>query len=149
MKKAIFLRDSYNYDSDKASNDAGVVFKEPSLVEVHHAPALNINTIVARYMAGHPIPLRSDIPLSEDFVGVTDYHTSLNLIKRAEGAFNAFPAHVREKFQNDPGQFLDFVSDPENEDETRKLFGVKPRTAQNLSTTDLAQPPAEGTVSPT
>ena len=39
----------------------------------------------------------------------------------AEEAFNAMPAEVRDRFQNDPGRFLEFANDASNYDEALKM----------------------------
>ena len=44
----------------------------------------------------------------------------------AQDMFESLPADIRTKFGNDPGRFLDFVEDPQNEEELIEL-GLKPR----------------------
>ena len=43
-----------------------------------------------------------------------DYHSALNLLIDAQDMFNALPSQARTKFNNDPGEFLEFVQDPAN-----------------------------------
>ena len=50
-----------------------------------------------------------------------DFHSSMNVIRAAEEAFNAMPAEVRDRFQNDPGRFLEFANDASNYDEAVKM----------------------------
>ena len=50
-----------------------------------------------------------------------DYHTAMNIVVEAQEMFMTVPAKIRERFGNDPGAFLAFVEDPENEDELVKL----------------------------
>ena len=45
----------------------------------------------------------------------------MNVIRAAEEAFNAMPADVRDRFQNDPGRFLEFANDASNYDEALKM----------------------------
>ena len=52
-----------------------------------------------------------------DFATSSDLHESLNIIKQAQDMFDELPSQARKKFQNDPGQFLDFVQDKKNKDE--------------------------------
>lgn len=57
-----------------------------------------------------------------DFTDVPmDYHESINAVIEAEQMFGSLPAQIRKKFGNDPGLFLDFVSDDDNHDELVKL----------------------------
>lgn len=50
-----------------------------------------------------------------------DYQTSLNTVIAAQAAFAALPSQVRSRFQNDPGQFIEFLADPANQDEAIRL----------------------------
>ena len=52
-----------------------------------------------------------------DFEEAFDFQSSMNVIRAAEEAFNAMPAEVRDRFQNDPGLFLEFANDASNYDE--------------------------------
>ena len=45
----------------------------------------------------------------------------MNVIRAAEEAFNAMPAEVRDRFQNDPGRFLEFANDASNYEEALKM----------------------------
>lgn len=61
-----------------------------------------------------------------DFSDVGDYRSALDQVMRAQGLFDALPAIVRKRFDNDPAFFLDFVSNPDNLEEMRSLGLVKP-----------------------
>lgn len=50
-----------------------------------------------------------------------DFQAALALVERSEAAFATLPAHTRDRFGNDPAQFLDFMSNPSNQDEAIKL----------------------------
>lgn len=56
-----------------------------------------------------------------DYENASDYHTSLNKVRDAERSFAEMPAEIRARMQNDPGVFMDFVSDPDNLDEGVQL----------------------------
>ena len=56
-----------------------------------------------------------------DFEEAFDFQSSMNVIRAAEEAFNAMPAEVRDRFQNDPGRFLEFANDASNYDEALKM----------------------------
>jgi len=49
-----------------------------------------------------------------DFTSIPDFHQAQNAIIQAREMFMTLPAKTRKRFGNDPGEFLDFVSDPEN-----------------------------------
>ena len=61
------------------------------------------------------------MPQYVDFEEAFDFHSSMNVIRAAEEAFNAMPAEVRDRFQNDPGRFLEFANDASNYDEALKM----------------------------
>ena len=61
------------------------------------------------------------VPQYVDFEEAFDFQSSMNVIRAAEEAFNAMPAEVRDRFQNDPGRFLEFANDASNYDEALKM----------------------------
>ena len=61
------------------------------------------------------------MPPFVDFEETFDFQSSMNVIRAAEEAFAAMPADVRDRFQNDPGRFLEFANDASNYDEAVKM----------------------------
>ena len=61
------------------------------------------------------------VPQYVDFEETFDFQSSMNVIRAAEEAFAAMPAEVRDRFQNDPGRFLEFANDASNYDEALKM----------------------------
>ena len=57
---------------------------------------------------------------------VPDYHGALNFINEASETFMSLPASIRERFDNDPGAFLDFVSDEDNKSEMFEMGLLRP-----------------------
>lgn len=86
----------------------------------------DINVILARYASTGEIPnLNERAPNYFDCTGA-DYQAHMNFIIHAQGLFNDLPSSLRNRFNNDPAQFLDFCSDASNTDEMRKLGLLKP-----------------------
>lgn len=91
----------------------------------------------------------------EDMPDENDFQTSMNVIRSATESFAALPAKIRDRFQNNPQQFLAFCSDPENKDEAIKLGIVKkpvpapaappppppPKGPDNLASPPAPEPP--------
>ncbi len=50
-----------------------------------------------------------------------DFHSAMNAVLEAEEMFATVPSEIRAQFENDPGRFLSFVSEAENEEEMRTL----------------------------
>lgn len=69
-----------------------------------------------------------------DFSMVSDYRSAIEQVNAAKDVFDALPAIVRKRFDNDPAAFLDFVEDPSNLDEMRSLGLANPIPV--LDTTD-------------
>lgn len=85
------------------------------------AEECDINVIMRRYQTHGLLPPNGRQMQYGDFVDMPDFLDAMNTVARANEAFAALPAHVRKRFSNDPAEFCDFVSDPENIDEVRKL----------------------------
>lgn len=117
----IFVRTPFNYDVDKASFDSGLACDEPSLAQQQFAEETDINEIVRRFGVTGQVPVTVRMPLAEDFVGITDYHSAMNAIRAGDESFQALSPEVRERFDNDPGKFVEFCLDPANKDEAVKL----------------------------
>lgn len=66
-------------------------------------------------------------PQYGDFTGLTDYHGMLSAVRQAERVFGLYPAKIRNRFDNDPQKFLDFMEDQKNDSEAVEL-GLKDRS---------------------
>lgn len=76
-----------------------------------------------------------------DFTGAVDYHTAMNIVREADEMFQSIPATIRKRFDNDPQKFLEYVDNPENEDEMREM-GLLPPIRANAAD-EAVQPPQE------
>lgn len=121
MQEGVYMRTPYTYDRKKASDAIGMECTEPSLAQQQFAEECDINTIVRRFGLTGELPKDLVVPQSGDFTEVVDYHTAMNIVRKADESFMEMPAEVRSKFNNDPQRFLEFVYDPTNQDEARKL----------------------------
>jgi len=133
--KMPFLRTMYNYDRDAASNESGLACEEPSLTQQHFKDETDINNILRQFNITGLLPEQPLSPRYGDFTGIGDYHGALNAVIAAEDQFMALPANLRARFENDPAQLIDFLSDENNRSEAEKL-GL------------LEVPKAESTVTP-
>ena len=57
----------------------------------------------------------------------------MNQIIAEQEAFNSLPSDIRKKFDNDPAEFLEFVSDEKNNDEMIQM-GLKEESIQSSET---------------
>lgn len=82
----------------------------------------DINNIMRKYQEKGILPdLIKTNPRYGDFSEAPTYLEAMETIFIAQKQFAALPAKVRDRFQNDPAQFLEFVHNPENENEMVKL----------------------------
>ncbi|WNK13734.1 MAG: internal scaffolding protein [Microvirus sp.] len=123
MKKAIapFVRSPYNYDTEHASDESGLQCQDKSRAQQHMVDDTDINKLVERYLVTGEMPQLKAPPLQGDFSQVMTYQESLNLMIEAQRSFDALPAKIRNRFENDPGQFVDFCSNEANRDEVRQM----------------------------
>lgn len=80
----------------------------------------DINNILKQYkLTGQirHISAKAALGTYEDLPDPMEFQESLNLIIQAEESFASLPARVRDRFGNDPSNFLRFMGDPRNQDE--------------------------------
>ena len=127
MNKPPVFRTAYNYDTDEVSNATAIHFPEPTLCVQDQAKDTDINEIVRRFGLTGELPSGVRAPTYGDFIFDGDYRDALEAIRNADESFMAMPADVRARFENDPAQFIDFVSDEANRAEAEKLGLVLPK----------------------
>ena len=118
----MFLRAQFNYDVDKASDEAGLFCPpEESKTQQQFADEVDINTIVRRFGLTGELPENPRMPVSGDFTAVVDFQTAMQMVVKAEEAFMEFPGELRARFANDPQRMIEFLSDDRNREEAVKL----------------------------
>nr|QJB20403.1 MAG: internal scaffolding protein [Microvirus sp.] len=118
---AMELRSAFSPTS-RASDIHFDVENEPSLTQQNMLVECDINNIMKKYaITGEITHVNSITGQFGDFSDIRDYQTSLNIVIAADEAFMALPAYLRERFENDPAKFLDFVHDDKNRDEAIEL----------------------------
>jgi phage internal scaffolding protein len=122
----VFVRSTFNYDMNAASDESGLRCDDVSLAKQEFAEECDINTIARRFGITGELPSGVRMPSYGDFSSVVDFHTAFNAVALANEAFETMPADVRSRFQNDPGKFVDFCSDESNRDEAIRLGLVPP-----------------------
>lgn len=112
----------------------------PSMTKQAFVAQCDINNILRQYkttgMIAH-VRSNAEIGRYEDLPDEVDFQESLNLVKSAQEAFDSLPSKLRNRFANDPAQFLAFCSDPANLEEMGELGLLKPKPP-------AAAPPASG-----
>ena len=135
-KKAVFLRTTYNYDTDAASNESGLACEEPTLAQ-HFKEECDINTILQKFNVTGILPEAPLSPRYGDFSGIGDYHTTLNRVMAAKDEFASLPAQIRARFENDPYKLIEFLDDETNREEAVQLGLVDPVAAEAVEATKV------------
>lgn len=89
----------------------------------------DINNIIAKYKkTGFLVDasvISNRVAFCGDFTSVDDFLSAQNKIARLRANFATLPALIRDKFNNDPANLIDFLSKEENMDEAVKLGLVR------------------------
>lgn len=121
MASKVLVRKPFDYDSDDVSLANSLECLDESLTVQDHAEDADINVLVKRFGLTGEMPVLDRIPIQEDFVQATDFHSAMLALKEAENSFMELPADLRQRFDHDPGKFVEFCSKSENRDELVKL----------------------------
>jgi len=110
-----------------------------SLVQQNLAEAQDINTIMARWLRG-VVPQERPNATYGDFTSCSDFHDACNRVLAAQHEFNALPAELRAKCDNDPGKLLDMIFKPDNDAELTAL-GLLPEQIPAAAKPSAEKPP--------
>lgn len=120
--------------------DPGLTCSDPSLTQQHFRDEADINHIISRYentgFLTDPLLPPTNVPQFGDYCDVADFQTAQNIIAHSMQAFDALPAHIRKRFNNDPATMLAFLEKEENRDDAIKLGLVQERSPEPI--TDIA-----------
>lgn len=95
---------------------------EPSKTKQSFSQDADINNIMKKYIERGILPdMISANPQYGDFSEVGDYQNALNTVIKANEQFDALPSHLRDKFANEPANFLEFTANPANIEEMYEL----------------------------
>ena len=99
----------------------------PCIVEQHHSDDTLIQNILKRYdKTGVFYHVNQAQATYQDNTEFNEYADMYNKVEAAKANFLKIPAEIRAKFNNDPGQFLEFVNNDQNIEEMYEM-GLMPR----------------------
>lgn len=105
-------------------SDASAIYFDPkdNRTKQEFVAQSNINNIINKYAKNgiNPFVLTKDSKFG-DFTKVPSHQEALELVIRAEDHFMQLPAELRSRFNNDPGELLDFLGDKANRKEAISL----------------------------
>jgi Chlamydia-phage Chp2 scaffold (Chlamy_scaf). len=140
MAKYPVTLDQYSRPVDPGLDCSG----SPSMAKQEFKDDCNLNNIVRKYVQTGQLP-ESIIGTYDDFSDAPDFFAAQLVLARADAQFSAMPAEVRSRFDNDPGEFLEFLSDRANFAEARKM-GLLSKESQDAA--DVAAAAAVASVVP-
>lgn len=91
-----------------------------------HKDECDVNRIMARYMQTRVIDFVNKHQAQYGDVTAESYQDAMDKVARAKTMFHELPSKTRNRFQNDPAKFLDFVQNPANADEAVELGLMRP-----------------------
>lgn len=142
--KEPFVRSPYNYNTDAASNESGLACRDASLTQQHQKDQADINYIIEQFNVTGILPVSPISPQYGDFTGIGDYHSSINAVNAMYDEFMELPPKLRARFENDPEQLLDFLSNIENRDEAIKLGLIDPIQQAEVAAPNEDKSPLQG-----
>lgn len=125
------IRSMYDYDRDPGIDFTG----DPGVTKQSFRDECDIRSLVEKYEQTGQLPnMIAKDPMWGDFSDLPSYQESLNIVIKAQEQFMALPAHVRDRFANEPAHFLEFMGDPKNADEIVRLGLAKaPESSNSVS----------------
>lgn len=97
-----------------------LICEDPSLTQQSFTKDSSIRTILAKYAKTGILGDPNKKPIYGDF-SEKDYSKALNLCANVKSGFELLDPKIRERFKNDPGEMLAFLSDEKNHPEAIKL----------------------------
>lgn len=111
----VFIRSPYNYDTELVSIESSISEFGESKTQQQFKEQCDINRIIRDYARG-VVPIgspREPLP-ADQFYPLTNFQEAQNKVRKGLEAFATVPSNIRAQFNNDPGAFIDFVSNPAN-----------------------------------
>lgn len=123
--------DRLEMSNEKMSELTGLHCGDVSMTKQEFRDECDINVILKGYQKGRAIThLNKYEGRFEDVADAPLFHEAQNIILKAQAMFDDLPSAVRDRFGNDPAQFLEFVHDAKNEQELVDMGLAKARPVE-------------------
>lgn len=124
--KYSFYRPHRRVTEDNLYNDpvSGELTSMPSMTKQEFQHECDINNVIKAFKPHEMMALmqrNANLGNYVDLPDSYDFQEALHLVKEAEARFLTVPAKVRDRFGQDPAQFLAFLNDDRNRDEAIAL----------------------------
>nr|QJB19887.1 MAG: internal scaffolding protein [Microvirus sp.] len=126
---------------ENGSTKVITINSEPSRTSQSEKDQTDINKIMKKYHQTGLLPqFRQKVGTYGDFSQAKTYQQSLDAILTAQAEFMTLPSELRKKFNNDPGELLQFIQNPENTEEGIKLGLFNPPQETQTQITETKTP---------
>jgi len=99
------------------------------LTEQNHKDETDINQIVRKYNKTGLIDHLNQFEKQYGDMTGYDYQDAMNTVAAANTMFEGLPSAIRNKFDNDPAKFINFVDDEANADKLVEMGLAKPKVS--------------------
>jgi len=106
QRQPVTPRNQYNHARPGTDN------QEPSLTKQSFRDETNINNIMARYVKTGIIEHINSLPGTFGFVPNIDFREAQEIVLEGQKKFAELPAIIREKFNHNPAEFVEFCLNP-------------------------------------
>lgn len=94
---------------------------DQGLTEQNHKDDVDINNILAKYQKTQTLEHRNEYRGEYGFATSQTYEEAMQVVAKATSMFEDLPSHMRQRFNHDPGNFLQFVQNDKNAKEMVKM----------------------------
>lgn len=105
----------------KESKKRPVITCDDGLTKQSMRDETDINLIMAKYQKTGMINFVNSRKGEYMEVPDVDFQTAMDAVVQGNQMFADMPSNLRKQFNNDPGQFMDFVHNPENKEAMYEL----------------------------
>lgn len=105
-----------------------ITTKRPSRTKQGHKAETDINSIMARFQRTGMLEFVNKHEPQYGDVSQIDFQSSMETVIRAREMFADLPSKVRDRFDNDPSELLEFLENPANRAEAVLLGLAKAET---------------------
>ncbi|WNK12825.1 MAG: internal scaffolding protein [Microvirus sp.] len=121
-----------------------ISFPEQGKAKQEFKNECDINNIMARFDKTGMLSFTNRFqPQYGDTTGI-EFQSAMETIAQGRSMFQELPSGIRNRFKNDPAQFLDFVHDERNIEELRAMGLLRPSDAQATPLPDPSPKPSQG-----
>lgn len=105
----------------------------PSMTKQSFKKECDINHIMGKYLKTGAIDHFAKFGPSYGDIEPVTFHEAMNVIRKSEEMFEALDSSIRKRFHNNPAEFMEFVQNPDNLEEMRKLKLARPAAPDRSS----------------